>query len=986
MNVVSFDPWNPGVAIAGGDDSGIFRSADDGKTWSVANVGISGINQLQVATIAFSPDVHGEVYAGVGYQGTNGGLLVSTDDGLTWSLRSSVPEFSGSINKDVAGLPEAHPRSTGALIQVGTHGLLYAATFKDGVMRSVNDGVDWTPLALAGQHLRALAMDPTNPDVLFASTYGAGVWKTTTASTTGTFTKLAASPVTVEDLTFVGTDLYAVGPDGLSRSSDAGVSWTPLGVGQLPTGGTGPPSSTPTWFTATGYQSCGKTVLYVGGQFKGAASVMVSTDGGAHWAAVSDPTVAQVHSTEGDSSGPTWWLAGNSLGAFGGSSYVTSQIAVDPTYAPDGCNRQRILVSGRAGIFGTVDAGANWYPMMSGLGVTVIRGIAADPNVAGRVYLAPADWGSISSTDDGVSVTQNAPAGVFDAFGVAVDPSTTPSTVYLATGKFPSGAGEIWSNPDPASGTAWTSEGLGSGSAAGGLRPVGLAVNRVSGSPVILATVQSSGIWRKAAGTWTRVNTAVVGGAQSSFSWIPGSSTVYLYDHSTGVWRSTDAGQNWTEIWVQHSPEDMTGYVAADPTDPSRLYVSVDAAGIYRLDGADVGTVLGGQIVPKLIGTLSAPGAIAVRSDGALYAVELPSAIDGPAIFSSTDQGTSWSTISDASYAATGGFVRTLSVGPDGALWAGLYGDGMTMLPGPSYALTVNAAGNGGGSVSSTPAGITCPSTCSASFTWGSAVSLSAVPDASSTFTGWSGSGCSGTGTCAVTMTAAHSVTATFTLKTFVLQASKAGTGTGVVTSNPAGISCGASCQASFNHNTPVTLTEAPGASSSFTGWSGACSGTGTCQVTMNQAQSVTATFSGAYQPDGLLAHGSGAFVGNGVYSSTGAGETVAVNSPRGKTVTFRWKVQNDGALSDRIAFKGAGSSNGFSLTFLLGTSNVTKAVVAGTYTKSLAPGASLTITVTIKVAATATIGAVRSELLNASSTIQPAAKDKVLAQVTVTR
>jgi uncharacterized membrane protein len=154
----------------------------------------------------------------------------------------------------------------------------------------------------------------------------------------------------------------------------------------------------------------------------------------------------------------------------------------------------------------------------------------------------------------------------------------------------------------------------------------------------------------------------------------------------------------------------------------------------------------------------------------------------------------------------------------------------------------------------------------------------------------------------------------------------------------------------------------------------------------MNQAQSVTATFSGAYQPDGLLAHGSGAFVGNGVYSSTGAGETVAVNSPRGKTVTFRWKVQNDGALSDRIAFKGAGSSNGFSLTFLLGTSNVTKAVVAGTYTKSLAPGASLTITVTIKVAATATIGAVRSELLNASSTIQPAAKDKVLAQVTVTR
>jgi hypothetical protein len=75
------------------------------------------------------------------------------------------------------------------------------------------------------------------------------------------------------------------------------------------------------------------------------------------------------------------------------------------------------------------------------------------------------------------------------------------------------------------------------------------------------------------------------------------------------------------------------------------------------------------------------------------------------------------------------------------------------------------------------------------------------------------------------------------------LTVSKAGTGSGTVTSSPAGIDCGSTCSASFNSGTVVTLTASPTGGSSFGGWSGACTGTGSCQVTMNQAQSVTATF-----------------------------------------------------------------------------------------------------------------------------------------------
>ena len=59
----------------------------------------------------------------------------------------------------------------------------------------------------------------------------------------------------------------------------------------------------------------------------------------------------------------------------------------------------------------------------------------------------------------------------------------------------------------------------------------------------------------------------------------------------------------------------------------------------------------------------------------------------------------------------------------------------------------------------------------------------------------------------------------------YALSVSSAGAGTGTVTSNPAGIDCGATCAADFTDGTSVTLTAAAAAGSGFTGWSGACIG-----------------------------------------------------------------------------------------------------------------------------------------------------------------
>jgi YVTN family beta-propeller protein len=76
--------------------------------------------------------------------------------------------------------------------------------------------------------------------------------------------------------------------------------------------------------------------------------------------------------------------------------------------------------------------------------------------------------------------------------------------------------------------------------------------------------------------------------------------------------------------------------------------------------------------------------------------------------------------------------------------------------------LTVHRAGTGTGTVTSAPAAINCGSTCVSLFAHGTSVKLTAAPASGWVFTGWSGGGCSGTGTCTVVLEANTTVTPTF--------------------------------------------------------------------------------------------------------------------------------------------------------------------------------------------------------------------------------
>jgi hypothetical protein len=156
--------------------------------------------------------------------------------------------------------------------------------------------------------------------------------------------------------------------------------------------------------------------------------------------------------------------------------------------------------------------------------------------------------------------------------------------------------------------------------------------------------------------------------------------------------------------------------------------------------------------------------------------------------------------------------------------------------------LTVNKTGNG--AVTSSPAGIGCGSTCTASFDSGTLVTLTATANAGNRFMGWTGCPNVSGETCTATLSQSLTVAASFEQVMHGLTVKTSGAGKVI---SGADISCGTGtsglCNAFFPKGGTVTLLPQGG---TLTGWAGACSGNGSsCVVTMNSDLCVTATFSG---------------------------------------------------------------------------------------------------------------------------------------------
>jgi hypothetical protein len=195
----------------------------------------------------------------------------------------------------------------------------------------------------------------------------------------------------------------------------------------------------------------------------------------------------------------------------------------------------------------------------------------------------------------------------------------------------------------------------------------------------------------------------------------------------------------------------------------------------------------------------------------------------------------------------------------------------------PSKALTVVGSGTGGGIVTAPSYGETpdlacvitngtaAPEDCTRRYAWKTVVTLTVVPDPGSTFTGW-GNSCTGTAlTCTVTMSVNRTVRAKFAGKSvpkYTLNVTGSGTGGGIITSQAglspavncvvtAGTAVSGACSARYAQGIAVTLRAAPSGGHAFDGWTGDCSGTGGCTLTMSTNRAAAAGFTA---PPGLEA------------------------------------------------------------------------------------------------------------------------------------
>lgn len=292
VTALAVDPRNSNTVYLGAAEGGVWKTTDGGNTWTpLTDTQVS----LATGSIALDPSNPDTVYVGTGEENFSdsyygAGILKSRDAGTTWT--HICGPFCGPIGVDIGG---AH---IGAIAVQPTNGqiLLAAVEFTpwwitiqaNGAYRSADGGNTWTQV-LSGNPGRSVIFDPTNGNIAYASLDAQGIYKSTDAgqtwapingSGTSALPVATAGRIVLAMAPSSPTTLYAGivnnGIGDVFKTTDGGNSWAQL-------------TSAPNYCSlqcnydnAIAVQPTNPNVVYAGGQFS--PTLVRSLDGGMTWA------------------------------------------------------------------------------------------------------------------------------------------------------------------------------------------------------------------------------------------------------------------------------------------------------------------------------------------------------------------------------------------------------------------------------------------------------------------------------------------------------------------------------------------------------------------------------------------------------------------------------------------------------------------------------------------------------------------------------
>jgi len=656
-------------------------------------------NDMGAAATRFSRKTTNLVYSATGEITGGGGFLVSTNAGSTWIRVSTPAKFVGD-NDAPPLVAQGHPRSVGNMIALDPTSepseIIYVGTYSNGVIRSSNRGTSWTTITMPGltpPYTRGLAMDDLDPTIVYVACYDASsgndsVYVISNAPSASSAILVSQPPFPkAEELVVVNGNLYvAANTNGIYEYDPTNQAWTRLYHDSTPS----------QFYSIDGFWNTNtdRAVIFAGTTTVALSepnglqfSLIRSTNSGVDWVCLTTNT-AEIHTNMvmGDPGGDVWWLtAPTSDGitdCIGGSQYVACQTALDPADP----THNTIYVCGHGGLWRSDNAlttnSPTWYPCMRHLQASGSAAVAADPNVPTLAECSDVDWTFQYSTDNFSHVIQKATTigGTENGYCLAVDSTTTPGPGNVSPVYFGRDTDLAYlANPTTSN---WMSSGLGSQGSV-----YGCSVKYIPGiGTVVLAAVETNGIWRKIGGG----NTGSWGGApiytgdnimqntssaqRGVFSWGGGSSQmIYFTDRVNGVFRSTDAGATWSLIIEPGSPggsgsgESLlrSGSVAVDPTTDSVCYVT-QTTGLYSSTNANATPpVFTPVALPGITGSVT-PGWVVCDDVGNVYVNTLINAQNQPKLFFKAKGDTVWYELSQGNpiFESLCGQTLQMAVGP----------------------------------------------------------------------------------------------------------------------------------------------------------------------------------------------------------------------------------------------------------------------------------------------------------------------------------